>query len=98
VTGDSGGGVFLKRGGQWELVGIMFAQFVWPNQPVSTAVFGNLGAHADVFFYRQQILDVMNSPPVVPMLPLAAWVATALLLAATAARILRRNQLRASYS
>jgi hypothetical protein len=91
VTGDSGGGVFLERGGQWELVGIMFAQFVWPNQPSNTAVFGNLGTHADVYFYRQQIIDIMNPPPVIPMLPIAAWGAIGVLLVASTATMLRRR-------
>ena len=81
VVGDSGGGVFLKRGGKWELVGIMFAQLVWPNQPANTAVFGDVGVHADLYYYREQILDVMNPPPAVPALPFGFVVIAALALA-----------------
>ena len=90
VVGDSGGGVFLKRGGQWELVGIMFAQLVWPNQPPNTAVFGDIGVHADLHFYRQQILDVMDPPPTVPALPLGFVVLAALALALSARMGLRQ--------
>ncbi len=91
VVGDSGGGVFLKRDGRWELVGLMFARFLRPGQPEDTAVFGNVGVHGDLYAYRQQILDVMDAPPVVPALPVGFWGTTALLLLAAALRTLPRD-------
>lgn len=63
VSGDSGGAVFLKRGGQWELVGVLFARFVYSGQLDSgdKAVFGNATEAADIAFYRDQI-EVATAP------------------------------------
>ena len=85
VNGDSGGAVFLKRGGSWELVGILFARTSETDQPVDTAVFGNESVSVDISFYRDQILDA-TAPPI-PVLPLAALTALsgALLVSARAA-------------
>jgi hypothetical protein len=69
VVGDSGGGVFVKRGSQWQLAGVLFAINVFEGQPSSTAVFGDRTYAADLAHYRDQILGIMN-PPVVPAL---AW-------------------------
>jgi hypothetical protein len=91
VTGDSGGACFAERGGNWELVGVMFAMLVFsdgpggnPDQPANTAVFGNGTVVADVFFYRTQIESL--TPPIgaVPALPPLAVGALALLLVLTA--------------
>jgi hypothetical protein len=62
VVGDSGGGCFAKRGGTWELVGVMFAILGFPNQPVSTAVYGNATIAGDVAFYRTQIEALTPAP------------------------------------
>lgn len=70
VTGDSGGGVFLKRGGQWQLVGIQFAMSVLDvNQPANTAVFGDASILVDLSYYRNEILAVLDTPPQVPLAP-----------------------------
>jgi hypothetical protein len=67
ATGDSGGPVFVKRGGQWQLAGVLFAIGIFENQPSGTAVFGQTSYAADVAFYRDQILAVIT--PAVPAFP-----------------------------
>lgn len=73
VNGDSGGGVFLKRGGQWELVGINEAMGPHPNQPTNTAVFGNTSLMTDLFHYKAEIEAILNTPPQVPLAPWPAF-------------------------
>lgn len=70
VNGDSGGGCFAKRGGDWELVGLMYARSLELGQDQNTAVFGNETLAADVAFYRAQILSIIT--PAIPALP-GAW-------------------------
>lgn len=72
VSGDSGGGCFIERGGSWELVGLMYARIVAPNQPNTVAVFGNQTISANLFEYRDEILAATPPPPEVPALP-GAW-------------------------
>ena len=64
VVGDSGGPVFVKNGGQWELAGIMVAVAAFSGQPSPglTAVFGNVTYMADLSFYREQIVTVVPEP------------------------------------
>ena len=62
TLGDSGGGVFYKNDGQWELAAIMFAVGVSGGQPERTAVFGNFTVSADLSFYREQIQAVLAGP------------------------------------
>jgi hypothetical protein len=87
VPGDSGGAVFIKRDGAWELAGILFSRLLFTDQPSETAVFGNESAAADVSFYREQILAAMN--PEIPALPLPAVFVLAGALGASARRVLR---------
>jgi len=87
VPGDSGGAVFIKRSGTWELAGILFSRFLYTDQPSETAVFGNQSAAADVSFYREQILAAMN--PEIPALPLPAAFVLVGALATSARRALR---------
>ena len=67
VTGDSGGVAFLKRGGQWELVGIHFAIAPYAGQPSNTLAFGNRGYSVDVFHYRQEIEALLGPAVEVPL-------------------------------
>lgn len=69
VVGDSGGAVFLKRSGQWQLAGVLFAISTFQNQPVNSSVFGNLTLAVDVAYYKSQIDAIMNPPPQIPALP-----------------------------
>ena len=64
VPGDSGGGVFYKRGGRWELAGIMNAVFMFPNQSQlgSFAIYGQATSFADLSAYRSEILSIMADP------------------------------------
>jgi hypothetical protein len=59
--GDSGGGVFLARDGQWELAGIMVDVSLVDAQPANAAVFGNFTMWADLSVYRGQIESLINS-------------------------------------
>jgi len=60
AVGDSGGAVFIKNGGTWELAGVMFAIAGFQDQPTSTAVYDNLTYAADLSYYRDQILDILT--------------------------------------
>jgi len=89
VVGDSGGAVFLKRGSQWELAGVMFAMLQFANQPASTAVFGDATLSVDVAHYATQIESIITAPQI-PALPWPALAAGFLVLAAAARRSLAR--------
>jgi trypsin-like peptidase len=82
VPGDSGGAVFLKRNGQWQLAGVMFAVSVFQGQnQYNTAVFGQSTYAVDVSYYRSQIASIVAAPAI-PALP---WTATVVILLAIAA-------------
>jgi hypothetical protein len=66
VKGDSGGGMFFKVGGNWQLAGIQVANQHFEGQPEDTAVFGNLTFIADLSRYRDQIEAIRTSPPLQP--------------------------------
>ncbi len=95
VLGDSGGGCFAKRSGTWELVGVMFANNLYQNQPPNTAVFWNSNPAiranstlaADVAYYRTEIEALTPPPGPVPALSAAAAAALAALLALAARRV-----------
>ncbi|MEM9237661.1 MAG: trypsin-like serine protease [Verrucomicrobiota bacterium] len=75
VSGDSGGGVFRKNGGSWELVGMMYSVALFDGQPdgAETAVYGNLTFSADLSFYRSQIASITGVPePTTAMLGFAS--------------------------
>lgn len=87
-NGDSGGGCFAKRGGDWELVGIMYAQSVFGDpdgggplngQPDNTVVYGNATLIGDVYFYRDQIEELAPQIKAVPSM--SRWGAGGLALA-----------------
>ena len=65
ATGDSGGALFIKNGGTWELAGVLFAIGPFPGQPDATALqgkvsqpVGNLTYSTDLSVYRDQIIDL----------------------------------------
>ncbi len=71
VQGDSGGAVFIKNGGNWELTGMIHAVANFENQPGGTtsAVFGNGTYIADLSFYGAQIEAIVAVPePALTML------------------------------
>ena len=57
ATNDSGGGVFLSKGGSWELAGIMIAVGTSIGQPIRTSVFGNRTYSTALSVYATQIND-----------------------------------------
>lgn len=65
VSGDSGGAVFVKQAGQWNLAGIIIAQGTLPNQPggSTTAALYNASYFADLSYYRPQIVALVVPEP-----------------------------------
>lgn len=64
VYGDSGGGVFVKNGSQWELAGLILDVRGWSGQPDpgGTPVFGDITFAAELSFYRPQIMAIVPEP------------------------------------
>ena len=66
VAGDSGGGVFSKSTGSWELIGIMHTIGTAEGQPGgasgTSAVFGNTTNSADLSAYAEQINAIVTTP------------------------------------
>jgi cysteine-rich repeat protein len=63
ANGDSGGAVFIKNAGTWELAGVMHAIGVYAEQVgdlAETSLYGNLTYAADLSQYRTQILDIVT--------------------------------------
>ena len=65
VRGDSGGAAFQKNFGVWELVGLIHAVDIDPKQPggINSAVFGNESFIADLFTYKDQIMEIADFEP-----------------------------------
>jgi hypothetical protein len=62
TAGDSGGGVFYKRNGRWELAGIMNATLNFPSQSQGWSLYGQATTFADLSVYRAEILSIMANP------------------------------------
>jgi hypothetical protein len=64
VNHDSGGAVFAKNGGAWELAGMIFdvGGFSGQPSPAFTAVVGNATYSVDLAFYRPQIIAIVPEP------------------------------------
>jgi hypothetical protein len=62
ATYDSGGGVFVDNGGDWELSGLMLTTAGYSDQPSETAVFGNVTYVADLSQYAEQITETAAIP------------------------------------
>lgn len=62
VNGDSGGAAFEGTGPGAELVGILFARAGFMDQPEETSLYGNAGLIADLWFYRDEIVAVIDQP------------------------------------
>lgn len=93
ANGDSGGGAFLKRGNEWQLVGILIAQnLVSGSQPINTAVFGSDTLILDVAFYADQIDAIVNPPFVIPAAPVVALVVAAGVMVAGVRRAHQREK------
>ena len=94
VNHDSGGAVFAKVGGTWELAGMIFDVGGYSGQPspAFTPVIGNATYAADLAYYRPQIMAIVPEPPP-PLLAIAAAVAIA-----TVARSMRGFRSRARWA
>jgi hypothetical protein len=55
AVNDSGGAVFFKRSGRWELAGIIHGIGTSDDQPSSAVAFGNVTYFADLPEYRDQL-------------------------------------------
>ncbi len=62
ATGDSGGALFVKNTGAWQLGGTLFAIDSFGGQPESSAFYGNRTYAVDLAFYRSAILAVTTRP------------------------------------
>ena len=67
ATGDSGGGMFYKNNGNWELAGILIATKTYAGQP-DAVVYGNLSVAADLSRYYGQITSPVPEPSSLVML------------------------------
>ncbi len=72
--GDSGGGVFWKVGGQWQLGGVMLFVANFNGQPVGTAVYGNETYAADLATYRPEIASIIPEPSCAALVLLGAGI------------------------
>ena len=61
--GDSGGGVFVKNGGTWELAGIMLYTAELSGQPAGTVVYGDVTYAASLSTYKAEIVQTMATVP-----------------------------------
>lgn len=96
VNHDSGGAVFARNGGGWELSGMIFDVGGYSGQPspAFNAVIGDATYAVDLSFYRPQIMAIVPEPP-----PLATGVGAGLVLAGSAvARLVRAGGRRFSSS
>ena len=60
--GDSGGGVFIRQGNRWQLIGMLDALSGLANQPAGTSIFnGNINVIADLSQYRTEIDAILLS-------------------------------------
>ncbi|MFM9058867.1 MAG: hypothetical protein ACKOSQ_07080 [Planctomycetaceae bacterium] len=91
VLYDSGGAVFTKVGGQWQLAGVMYAAVGYPDQPspLFNAVFGDETWIADLSYYRPQIVAATPEPSAAI---LAALGVSGLVASRLAARRRRRSR------
>jgi hypothetical protein len=60
AIGDSGGAVFIRREGRFELAGVMVAVASYPSQPPETALYGNLTTAADLSVYRRTLAVLLR--------------------------------------
>ncbi len=62
ADGDSGGPVFRKIGGDWELVGTLLGAGTFGGQPSNTYLYGNVTYVSDLTTYRSSILAIVEQP------------------------------------
>jgi hypothetical protein len=62
TPGDSGGGVFIGSDGGWLLAGIMITSQPLVDQPSGIVTYGSQSAMADLAYYRNDILSMVDRP------------------------------------
>jgi hypothetical protein len=62
ASGDSGGGAFIKSGGNWELIGVLYAVSSYQGQPSSSTVEGNEVLIIDLALYYSAIDLIISQP------------------------------------
>ena len=60
TNGDSGGPIFIKNEGTWELAGVMFGVAGLPKQGANTSIYGDVTYSSDLSYYREQILEIVT--------------------------------------
>lgn len=90
APGDSGGAIFRKNGGTWELAGVMLVTDAISGQPGGTAVFGNNTFSADLSYYRSQIVAVVPEPGGIALVAVGG----ATFIAASRRSVMRRRRSR----
>lgn len=60
AVGDSGGAVFIRREGRFELAGVLIAIATYPDQPAATALVGNLTTAADLSVFRRTLTALLR--------------------------------------
>jgi hypothetical protein len=60
ANGDSGGGAFIKVGGNWYLAGTIFSISQYIGQPSTTSIYDNELFAVDLSFYRDDIQAVIE--------------------------------------
>lgn len=73
VNHDSGGAVFARNGGVWELAGMIFDVGGYSGQPspAFNAVIGNATYSVDLAYYRPQIMAIVPEPSAGPLIAVA---------------------------
>ena len=92
VLNDSGGAVFTKETGQWQLAGVILAVGGYSGQPnpITTAVFGDVTFMADLSYYRPQIVTFVPEPSALVIAAGAAALPILLPVARRRRRLFRR--------
>ena len=60
AIGDSGGAVFIRRDGHFELAGVLIAIAGYPGQPPETALVGNFSTAADLSAFRDTLTPLLD--------------------------------------
>ena len=61
AIGDSGGAVFIRREGRFELAGVMIAVAGYPGQPPATSMYGNLTTAADLSLFHAPLTKLLRT-------------------------------------
>ena len=60
ALGDSGGAVFIRREGRFELAGVLIAVGGYPGQPPETSLYGNTTNAADLSVFARKLTELVR--------------------------------------